>query len=53
MVDDYYIDIVNYPFLDGSVPHATACGVHTCVSQLICFSRKASRVSDYITGSNF
>ena len=30
--DDFDFDIVNFPFLDGDVPHSTSCGVY--ISQL-------------------
>ena len=26
--EDFYFDIVNFPFLDGNVPHSTSYGVH-------------------------
>ena len=40
--DDF--DIVNYQFLDGDVPRRTSYGVY--ISQLICFARASSNVSD-------
>ena len=35
--DDFYFDIVNFPFLDGDVPRSTSYGVY--ISQLIRFAR--------------
>ena len=38
---------VNFPFLDGDVPHSTSYGVY--ISQLIRFARASSRVADFNT----
>ena len=43
--DDFDFCIVNYPHLDGDVPHATSYGVY--VSQLIRFARACSNVKDF------
>ena len=43
--DDFDFDNVNFPFLDGDVPHVTSYGVY--ISQLIRFARISSQVSDY------
>ena len=43
--DDFDFDIVNFPFLDGDVPRCTSYGVN--ISQLICFARVSSSVSDF------
>ena len=40
--DDFGFDIVNFPFLDGDVPHSTSYGVY--ISQLIRFARVSSHV---------
>ena len=45
--DDFYFEIVNFPFLDGDVPHSTSYGVYT--SQLILFARASSYVADFNT----
>ena len=45
MRDDFGFDIVNFPFLDGDVPHSTSYGVY--VSQLIRFARVSSHVADF------
>ena len=45
--DDF--DVVNFPFLDGDVPHSTSYGV--CISQLIWFTRVSSHVDDFNTRS--
>ena len=47
--DDVYFDIVNFPFLDGDIPRATAYGVY--ISQLIRFARAifSSHVADFNT----
>ena len=37
---DYDFDTVNFPFLDGDVPHSTSYGVYIC--QLIRFARLSS-----------
>ena len=42
--DDFDFDIVNFPFLDGDVPHSTSYGVY--ISQLIRFARVSSHVAD-------
>ena len=43
--DDFYFDIVNFPFLDGDVPRRTSYGVY--ISQLIRFARASSNVSEF------
>ena len=43
--DDFNFDIVNFPFLDGDVPHSTSYGVY--ISQLIRFARVSSHVADF------
>ena len=43
--DDFYFDIVNFPFLDGNVPRYTSYGV--LISQLIRLARASSSVSDF------
>ena len=43
--DDFYFNIVNFPFLDGDVPHRPSYGVY--VSQLIRFARVCSHVEDF------
>ena len=45
--DDFDFEIVNFPFLDGDVPHATSYGVY--ISQLIHFARASSYVADFNT----
>ena len=45
--DDFDFEIVNIPFLDGDVPHATSYGVY--ISQLIHFARASSYVADFNT----
>ena len=40
--DDFYFEIVNFPFLDGDVPRSISYGVY--ISQLIRFSRASSYV---------
>ena len=45
--DDFYFEIVNFPFLDGDVPRSTSYGVH--ISQLIRFARASSYVADLNT----
>ena len=45
--DDFEIDIVNFPFLDGDVPRSTSYGVY--ISQLIRFARVSSHVDDFNT----
>ena len=39
--DDFDFHIVNFPFLDGDVPHSTSYGVY--ISQLIRFARVCSQ----------
>ena len=43
--DDFNFEIVNFPFLDGDVPHSPSYGVY--ISQLIRFSRVCSNVDDF------
>ena len=43
--DDFDFDIVNFPFLDGDVPHSTSYGFY--ISQLIRFARVSSHVTDF------
>ena len=43
--DDFDFDIVNFPFLDGDVPHSTSYGVY--ISQLIRFTRVSSHVAEF------
>ena len=43
--DDFYLEIVNFPFLDGDVPHYPSYGVY--ISQLIRFARMCSNVEDF------
>ena len=45
--DDFYFEIVNFPFLDGDVPRSTSYGVY--ISQLIRFARASSYVADFNT----
>ena len=45
--DDFDFEIVNFPFLDGDVPHSTSYGVY--ISQLIRFARASSHVADFNT----
>ena len=45
--DDFYFEIVNFPFLDGDVPRSTSYGVY--ISQLIRFARASSIVADFNT----
>ena len=42
--DDFDLDIVNFPFLDGNVPRRTSYGVY--ISQLIEFARASLILSD-------
>ena len=43
--DDFDFDIVNFPFLDGDVPHSNSYWVY--ISQLIRFARVSSHVVDF------
>ena len=45
--DDFDFEIVSFPFLDGDVPRSTSYGVY--ISQLICFARASSYVTDFNT----
>ena len=45
--DDFDIEIVNFPFLDGDVPHSTSYGAY--ISQLIRFARASSYIRDFNT----
>ena len=47
--DDF--DIVNFPFLDGDVPRRPSYGVY--ISQLICFARASSHVTDFNNRNKF
>ena len=43
--DDFNLEIVNFPFLDGDVPRSPSYGVY--ISQLICFARVCSNDDDF------
>ena len=43
--DDFYFDIVKFPFLDGDVPCRASYGVY--ISQLIRFARVCNHVTDF------
>ena len=43
--DDFYFEIVNFPFLDGDVPRSPSYGVY--ISQRIRFARVCSNVDDF------
>ena len=43
--DDFDFDIVNFPFLDGDVPHSTSYGVY--ISQLIRFALVSSHIDNF------
>ena len=45
--DDFDLDIVHFPFLDGDVPRSTSYGVY--ISHLIRFDRVPSHVDDLTT----
>ena len=45
--DDFDVDIVNFPFLDGDVPRRPSYGVY--ISRLIRFARVCSHVDDFNT----
>ena len=45
--DDFDFGIVYFPFLDGDVPRSSSYGVY--ISQLICFARASSYVTDFNT----
>ena len=43
--DDFNFEQINFPFLDGNVPHSPSYGVY--ISQLIRFARVWSNVDDF------
>ena len=45
--DEFGFEIVNFPCLDGDVPHATSYGVY--ISQLIRLAKATSYVTDFNT----
>ena len=45
--DEFYFDIVNFPFLDGDVPRRPSYGAY--FSQLIRFARVCCHVDDFNT----
>ena len=47
--DDLYFEIVNFPFLDGDIPHSTSDGVY--ISQLIQFARASSHINGFNTSN--
>ena len=49
--DDFNFEIVNFPFLDGDVPHSPSYGVY--ISQHIRFARVYSNVDDFNTRNLF
>ena len=48
--DDFDLDIVNFPFLNGDVPRHASYGVY--ISQLIRFARVCNHVADFNARSN-
>ena len=44
--NDFEFEIVNFPSMDGDVPHSTSHGVY--FSKLIGFARAASHVADFL-----
>ena len=44
-LDDFTLEIVNFPFFDGDVPRSPSYGVY--ISQLIRFARVCSTVNDF------
>ena len=44
---DFDFEIVNFPFIDGDVPHSTSYEVY--ISQLIRFARASSYITDFNT----
>ena len=49
--DDFNFGIVNFPFLDGDVPHSPSYGVY--IIQLIRFARVCSNVEDFTSETYF
>ena len=49
--DDFNFEIVNFPFLDGDVPHRPSYGVY--ISQLNRFARASSHVTAFNNRNNF
>ena len=49
--NDFNFEIVNFPFLDGDVPHSPSFAVY--ISQLISFARVCSNVDDFNNIFNF
>ena len=49
--EDYYFEIVNFPFLDGYVPRSSSYGVY--ISQLMRCARVCSNVDDFINRNLF
>ena len=45
--DDFDLDIVNFPFLDGDFPRSTSYGVY--IYQIIRFAQVSSHVDDFNT----
>ena len=43
--DEFDVDIVNFPFLDGDVPRSISYGVY--ISQLTWFARGSSHMADF------
>ena len=48
--DDFDLEILNFPFLEGDVPRSTTNGVY--ISQLIPLARAPSHVADFNTRNN-
>ena len=43
--DDFYFDLVNFPFLDGDIPRRASYGVY--ISQLTRFARVCNNVAGF------
>ena len=46
---NFDLENVNFPFLDGEIPHSTSYGVF--ISRLIRFARASSHIADFNTGN--
>ena len=46
--DDFDFDIVNFPFLDGDVPHSDSTAYGVYISHQIRFARVSSHVDDLV-----
>ena len=53
LLQDFDLNIVNFPFLDGDVPRRPSYGLYTyIISKLVCFATESSHATDFKNCNN-